>query len=260
MNCRDALKVLYEYLDSQLDNATSDDVKKHLAQCKHCFDTYQFEQNLNKIIKQKASNEKYDRIEQLKMKVKAQINDLERSASDKENRAGFFRFRPVLAVSFMAIVAVIALTLFLSQNNNRIMADILDIHDKAITGTIPMDIVTQDLHILDSCLSNKMDIPENLMFADSKCFPSRAAIRKNSGRSYAHIIYNISGSDVSLFVEPKDSYNLPKEVIEVEGKPGLYSYQDDGKNALLWQCHGYWCIAVGEIGAEKLMGFISQLH
>jgi len=260
MNCREALKVLYEYLDNQLDEATSDDVKEHLAHCKHCFDTYQFEQQLNDLIRQKGSNEKYDHIEQLKSKVMTQINELDSPSPEEENRPGFFRFKPVFAIGFMAIVAILSLTLFLTQNDNRIMADILDIHDKAITGTIQMDIVTQNIRSIDSCLSCGMKIPENLIYTDSDCFPHKASIRNNSGHVYSHIIYNISGSDISLFVKSADSFKFPENVKEVSGKPGLYSYNQDGKTVFLWQCHGYWCVVVGDISAEQMMGFILNLH
>jgi anti-sigma factor (TIGR02949 family) len=43
MSCDEAVQVLWEYLDRELDHALRERVRNHLEQCRHCRSQYTFE-------------------------------------------------------------------------------------------------------------------------------------------------------------------------------------------------------------------------
>jgi anti-sigma factor (TIGR02949 family) len=48
--CEDALRVLAEHLDRELDGATSSQVERHLATCRSCWSRAEFEKRLRSAI------------------------------------------------------------------------------------------------------------------------------------------------------------------------------------------------------------------
>lgn len=53
--CQEAVKKLNEYLSRELDATEEDVVKKHLSECKGCFEKFRFEETLLKTIRERAS-------------------------------------------------------------------------------------------------------------------------------------------------------------------------------------------------------------
>lgn len=45
MTCHEAVRVLWDYLDRELDEALRDRVREHLEECAHCRSQYTFEGN-----------------------------------------------------------------------------------------------------------------------------------------------------------------------------------------------------------------------
>jgi mycothiol system anti-sigma-R factor len=50
MTCREAVDRLYEYLDSELDNVSTAQIKKHLELCRLCCDHFEFEKTLKDLV------------------------------------------------------------------------------------------------------------------------------------------------------------------------------------------------------------------
>lgn len=56
-NCDEALQRLYEYLDSELDNATSEGIRSHLDDCGHCTRGFDFEKRLKVVVRERLAEE-----------------------------------------------------------------------------------------------------------------------------------------------------------------------------------------------------------
>ncbi len=50
IKCEEVLKLLYEYIDNQLDGVTSAEIDEHLKLCKHCCRHRDFEIELRKMV------------------------------------------------------------------------------------------------------------------------------------------------------------------------------------------------------------------
>jgi anti-sigma factor RsiW len=46
MNCEEALRLLAEHLDGELDHASRNDVERHLERCRSCYSRAEFERRL----------------------------------------------------------------------------------------------------------------------------------------------------------------------------------------------------------------------
>ena len=57
MNCQEALEKLWQYLDKELDGASSDELQQHLEECRHCFSKAEFEQRLRAMVRRSCCEE-----------------------------------------------------------------------------------------------------------------------------------------------------------------------------------------------------------
>lgn len=58
MTCQEAVKRLYDYLDQELDNATSVQIEKHLELCRLCCDSFEFEKSMKKLVQDNCTGGK----------------------------------------------------------------------------------------------------------------------------------------------------------------------------------------------------------
>jgi len=266
MKCREALRLLYEYLDKQLDKKSVDEVKEHLNECKHCFETYKFEQQLNEFIKVKTVEDPHKAdaiVERLKTNVRSVISDLNGDEKKDEGRGGFFLFRrPVLAVGFFAVIAVIGFALYLSNANQSAWAQpFIEGHEMAVSGNNRMDIMAEDPSLIDSCLSSKMLLPKHVFMSDSNCHPVMGRVELGDAHPYAQIVYDVHDHDVSIFVLAKDVYTVPDGLKPVKDYDDLYFTSFNSKPVLVWECAAYWYIATGDDMQEDIfIEFASQFN
>ena len=55
VNCEQALKHLFEFLDSELQEADSDRIREHLAYCEPCLAEYDVEEHVRALVKRSCS-------------------------------------------------------------------------------------------------------------------------------------------------------------------------------------------------------------
>lgn len=55
--CDEALANLYQYLDSELDTATSERIRAHLDDCPGCLPPYEFESRLKTVVKSRLDED-----------------------------------------------------------------------------------------------------------------------------------------------------------------------------------------------------------
>ncbi len=268
MKCRQALKLLYEYLDNQLDSKTVDDVKQHLSECKHCFETYTFEEHLNDMIKQKSGEQATEVVDRLKKQVIHRIEQLPKdeeesgAREDKDKSHGFFLFRrPVVAIGFMAIVAIIGFIAFLSVDKSNAWAEpFLENHQLAVKGEIPMDITTVNIDSMKLCLTDKMDLPRRVFNPSDKYHVHSGKVVLNHEKPLAQILYDVNGHEVSIFVMNKADFMRPNHMNLVPGTDGTYTFKHNGSSVYIWSCKSYWYVATSSLNDESMIDFVSNFN
>jgi anti-sigma factor (TIGR02949 family) len=56
-DCEHVLERIYEFLDSELDTASGDAIREHLAACEPCLDRFDVEQAVKSLVHRKCGNE-----------------------------------------------------------------------------------------------------------------------------------------------------------------------------------------------------------
>jgi anti-sigma factor (TIGR02949 family) len=62
-DCGDAQDQIYQYLDTELDEATAASVRGHLEDCSGCFDSFDFERRLKIVIRKCLSEDMPETLE-----------------------------------------------------------------------------------------------------------------------------------------------------------------------------------------------------
>ncbi len=57
MNCEEAVEKLWQFLDKELDGAASNELQRHLEECRHCFSKVEFEQRLRAMVRRSCAGE-----------------------------------------------------------------------------------------------------------------------------------------------------------------------------------------------------------
>ncbi|MCD6162558.1 MAG: zf-HC2 domain-containing protein [candidate division Zixibacteria bacterium] len=73
IKCEDVLRMLYEYIDKQLDKVSSFQIEEHIKLCKYCRKHHDFEIALQKMVERSCFKKKAPDV--LKTKIKAMLND-----------------------------------------------------------------------------------------------------------------------------------------------------------------------------------------
>ncbi len=56
-DCRQAIEELYEFLDGELTQGNRASIDRHLDDCSHCFDAFEFQAELKALVSQKCRSE-----------------------------------------------------------------------------------------------------------------------------------------------------------------------------------------------------------
>ena len=78
MNCREALSLLYDIIDSEASEIDINQVEEHLEQCHDCSGIYEIEHSVNKLIQEKITNqEPTPNFAKLKANILQQLNKID---------------------------------------------------------------------------------------------------------------------------------------------------------------------------------------
>jgi mycothiol system anti-sigma-R factor len=58
VNCKDCLDRMWQYIDGELDMASTDELQRHLAQCRECFSEAEFERQLKAMVRRACGAER----------------------------------------------------------------------------------------------------------------------------------------------------------------------------------------------------------
>jgi len=266
MKCREALQLLYDYLDRELGQADIDKIREHLAECKHCTEIYNLENRFNQLLKKKPAEDFSAIVEILKRGVLDQIHSDDQGTAGREGNPPFFLFRrPVWGVVSLVLVAVVSLFLYFSQSNRTALAGVFEPfikeHQLALAGQVAMDIETIDPSAIDSCLSRRMPLPKQIFVADTNCHPRMARIIADPQRPFAQIVYDVFGRDVSVFVSPLERFSVPEEIMQrVPERPNSFTFNLDSQTVIAWKCRQYWYFIIGNLDDQKFARFIEHFN
>ncbi|MCP4568759.1 MAG: hypothetical protein GY841_14365 [FCB group bacterium] len=101
MNCKKALQLLYEVIDKEADKIDSEEVEKHLKNCRHCMAQYEFERIFKTFVTD-SGNSTRDNTE-FKDNISAKLDAIDAAGEVGPTRSPF-RWTAVVVASAAALV------------------------------------------------------------------------------------------------------------------------------------------------------------
>jgi anti-sigma factor (TIGR02949 family) len=256
MNCREALQLMYEYLDSELTQEQVERIRIHLSACEHCFSKFEFEKLLHDCLLKKG--QLAVDAGPLKSRVMERIQQLD----EEEDRGVFFsRFRPFFAAAAAIALIVVGLAFVLDRESSTAYAQVkplVESHRKCLldmrTGSQPPMTIDE----IAVCLSEHVTVPQVLLKPAPDRQPSVGRIFTCHGCKVVLLAYHYEGADITMYVFDNKDYAPPEEFEKIAADHHLYySGSYDGMNVIYWQCMGYWFAAVADLDVDKMFSFAS---
>lgn len=257
MNCREALQLMYDYLDRELTKEHVEKIKVHLMACEHCFSKFEFEKLLHDCLLKKG--QVAVDAEPLKSRVMERIQQLD----EEEDRGGFFsRVRPLLSAAAVVALIVIGLIFVLDRGHSTAYAKVkplVDSHRKCLldrqTGIQPV-MTTDEIR---GCLTELMAVPDVLLQPTPDRQATVGKIVTCHGCKVVLVAFDYEGAEITLYIFDEKIYTPPEEYEEIAADHHLYySGSCDGMNVIYWQCLGYWFAAVAALDADSMFTFASK--
>lgn len=258
MNCREALALMYEYLDGELTPDRLKKIKAHLSACEHCFSKFEFEEMLQHSISDKGQIE-VD-AEPLKRKVLQGIREMD---TESEQEGFFFRYRPYLATAAVAILILFGFSFIFNGGQSELYAKVEPLVKTHKNCCIDLQRGARSVMTSDdirTCLSELFDVSDVLLRKQPDRNATYGEVVTCHGCNVAHVVFRHGPNEVSIYVFGDKQYEPPSELdVRVSGPNSRECRCGslDGMNVVYWQCMDHWWAAVSSENIESLMSFSS---
>ncbi len=222
MNCRDALRLLYDVVDDEANEEDKSQVQEHLKKCRHCSARYELELKFKNCVEKKGTFS--PDCADLQKRILDQLDSVDDTAAGEVGSSPFpFRW---IAVSLAAAAAIILCLAAASALNDfyHVQNDIVPFtkaHMADLTETHPDFASTDAFDFLYEHTGIRLEMPPELN-ADNI---HSVMIDTIKGIPFGCIqLAGVGDEIVSIFVASKDDYTLPESPCElIKGSKMLVS-------------------------------------
>ena len=242
-SCADIEKLLYPYLDGELDAKQNLDVEAHILDCQKCCDLLDEEKRFLSVIKNGCLPK--DGPSALKAKLEKMLNKKQRPFIRLFSNHPFkMAFASALAGVLIFLLTGKLLDLGLNRTPPFVRASVEN-HLEYIKGNLPLEIESHDPKVVASWFKKRIDfMPDLPILKDDMIVLLGGRLAKFKGENVALISYRIDKLPVTMFVirgnpaayvESRDFTFLQGRRFNFSGQHGLntISWSDSGNNFAL---------------------------
>ncbi|MEZ5357572.1 MAG: zf-HC2 domain-containing protein [Candidatus Zixiibacteriota bacterium] len=106
MNCRQALKHLYDVIDKEANEVDVKEVERHLKMCRHCMAQYEFEKAFKAVVQEKGSNP--GDVDKVKDSIMAKLDAIDAAGEVGPTRTPFKWHLVAMASAAVIVLCIIA--------------------------------------------------------------------------------------------------------------------------------------------------------
>ena len=232
MNCKQALRLLYDVVDNEANTKDAADVREHLKICRHCHEAYELERLFKKMIAEKGCCQ--GDTSQIKQRILSHLDSIEASENRHPRRS--FRWFPVMVAATMAIILCLGASFWVSDyyKYQTQIAPIIEAYAAHAGGAAELDYGTDPLDYLASLTGYRLS-------ADAIPIEYIRSVGVDTilGIEFGRIDLDhpsLPNQFITIFLTALDNYHLP-------GKPSLTV---DGQEMFV-----HTCTKCSIVGAEK---------
>lgn len=233
MNCRDALRLLYDVVDKEAAQIDSAEVEKHLNKCRHCLAKYEFEQMFKTFVTDKGSHP--GEHDNLKQRILSQLDSID-AAGEVGAPPRPFKRRAVLMLAAAALLIIAVVGAFRIGDYVRTQREFVpfavahfahedeseEASEEHSPQTAPFDYLFANTGIRLNPTS----------FLSSEMIAS-VSIDTIKGVPFGRLEIGVAGrSCVSLFVARTEDYEMPTQPVETIDGHRVIVHRCDGCNLI----------------------------
>jgi len=265
MNCQEAIRLMDAYLDGELDPITSQEIEKHLRDCRNCEQAYRTHRSLIRAVSNATSY--YKAPGGLRERIQSSLREEigERPAPDAVREAQLLvsKSKPeprallwevpwnwlglAAAIILAAIIALNLVPRFYQNGAGQFLAtQLIASHARSLMANHLTDVPSSDQHTVKPWLDARLDFAPPVADLSSDGFPLIGGrLDYLDNRPVAALIYQRRKHFINLFVWPAEAH--PSGATKTMSRQGyhLLHWVDSDFN--------YW--AVSDVNADDLQTF-----
>ena len=255
MNCEEATRQLYEYLDNELGENDYSKIKKHLEVCRKCCEKFEFEQVLKKVVRDRA---RIHRVPQsVRENIVKQLSGRHEGGGraevfvpklEERNKKGLFQLfrlrRAYIIEAALILLLISVLSIYFTfpkpGSSPPIVKVAAERHDNFVNDNMHLDLVSSDRNEIRKHFRNlqrdnfAIDVPEG-KGRGIKLFGCKKF--NLAGKKSAYVGLKGNHNKISLEMMDGSGMNINKLKHEFfKGRP-YYFGRYKGYNVVLWR-HG----------------------
>jgi anti-sigma factor RsiW len=255
MTCAETEILLHALLDGELDAGHARDVEGHLADCPRCAAHLDAYRALHQAMS--APQLRYAAPVSLRRSIEAMLPPVP-AAPRRANNPTFWANRRSVLKGFVmgtalstAIAASLVLTVIGTDQDQRVLGDVVSAHVRSLQGEHLTDVQTSDQHTVKPWFNGKLDISPPVVDLTAQGFTLIGGrLDYLDGKTVASIVYRRRKHVINLFVA--DGAASENQKVKRETMQGF--------NILRWTTGGFEFFAVSDINAEELQEFVDKFE
>jgi anti-sigma factor RsiW len=248
MTCAESEILIHALLDGELDAGHARQVEAHLDGCPRCgaqLDAFRAMRHAMSApqLRYEAPIGLRRRIEMALPSAPLRVPVTPRAPSRWSMLKGF----AMGTVLSTAIAASLVVAVIRTDQDQRLLGDVISAHVRSLQGEHLTDVQTSDQHTVKPWFNGKVDVAPPVVDLTAQGFRLIGGrLDYIDGRAVASIVYRRRQHVINLFVAPEDSdHRAENETIQ-------------GFNIRRWTTQGFKFSAVSDINAEELQEFVEK--
>ena len=260
MNCQQAKKSLYLFIDRELEQKANLEVQTHLDSCPLCSLEFESEKKIESVIREKILRDKAPLA--LKERVIEQIELQEVKSSSWTAPYSFLRARARYVFAIVAVFTITIALFFLYRTMTTpyfpVFQEAVKDHTNFLAGRLPLEIVSSESEVVSSWFEGKLDFSVAVLeFPGEEMELLGGRLGRLKDREVAYLFYRSGRHKISFVVHDCSGLRLPRvKRIEAHGRKfDVTSLK--GYTVVHWQDHEMGCTVVSDMDEQSLLELLS---
>jgi anti-sigma factor RsiW len=247
MTCAESEILIHALLDGELDAGHARDVETHLEGCLRCATQFRAYRELQQAMSAAATQLRYTAPMSLRRHIEMALPSAPPRATNR--RAVLKGFAMGTALS-TALAASFVVAVFRTDQNQRLLDDVITAHVRSLQGEHLTDVQTSDQHTVKPWFNGKVDVAPPVVDLTAQGFRLIGGrLDYIDGRAVASIVYRRRTHVINLFVTQGSGsdHHEANETMQ-------------GFNIRRWTAQGLEFFAVSDINADELREFVDKFE
>jgi anti-sigma factor RsiW len=244
MTCAQAEILIHALLDGELDAGHAHDVETHAGSCARCAAQLRAYREMQQAMQ--AAPLRHAAPASLRYRIEKALPPAPTRVASRRSMLKGFVMGTALST---AIAASLAIAVIRTDQDQRVLGDVLSAHMRSLQGDHLLDVPTSDQHTVKPWFNGKVDIAPPVVDLTAQGFRLIGGrLDYIDGKAVASIVYRRRSHVINLFVAD-GATSAPHG-------PKLEKMQ--GFNVVRWSAQGLEFFAVSDVNADELDEFVEK--